>query len=208
MAGRIIGGLSGWLISLAPLILVNALTLVTALSPDLIPIAGGASLIAGIALGGLAAGLIGGRRGDGWGGVVAGGIAAALFAASLIGLMYLLRAQHVLPYLLEQHPVRAMGAIGFVACLVVALAAGVGAFSARRSNQMAAERAAALRTRSASGRQPSGPTPQQYPRSGPYSGPPRSPMPPPHYRGPRESDPYAPPRQPRERSSREQSSRW
>lgn len=206
--GRITGGLVGWLVSLAPLVLVNALAFATVLSPDVIPIAGGAALIAGIALGGLAAGLVGSRRGDGWGGVVASAFAATLFAASLVGLMYLLRARHVLPYLLEEHPVRADAAIGFVALLVLAVGAGVGLFSANRSQRLAGERAATAQGSRPMERRPSGPASHPYPRSGAMSGPPRPPAPPQGYRGPRESGPYAKDSRSREQSSHEQSSRW
>ncbi len=138
MTWRIVGGLGGWLMSLAPLVIVNALAFATAIDPSVVPIAGGVALIVGIALGGLLAGLLGGRSG-GWGGAVAGAIAAALFAATLIALMYDLRAQHQLPYLLALHPLRAMGAIGFIACLVMAVATLAGiAPGRRRARRLAA----------------------------------------------------------------------
>jgi hypothetical protein len=90
------------------------------------------ALVVGVALGGLLAGLLGGKRGAGWGGVMAGAIAAILFAATLAVLMYALRAQHDLPYLLALHPLRALGAIAFLACLVAGMAALAGAISGRQ----------------------------------------------------------------------------
>ena len=196
MAWRIVGGLSGWLMSLAPLVIVNVLALVTAINPGLVPIAGGAGLGLGIALGGLTAGLLGARRGGaGWGGSIAGAIAAALVAGTLIAIMYGLRAQHQLPYLLALHPIRAMGAIGFIACLVMGVAALVGALSGRRQAHRAElTTQAALAARPArvpSGQRPAGPTSQ------PYAHPER-----PSQRNPRDS------RYPAESHTRERSSRW
>lgn len=151
MAWRIVGGLGGWLVSLAPLVIVNALAFTTAIDPGIIPIAGGAALVLGIALGGLLAGALGGRRGGGaWGGTVAGAIAALLFAASLVALMYALRAQHQLPYLLALHPIRAMGAIGFIASLVMLGAAAVGALSGRRGARPVTKSAVATQAARAS----------------------------------------------------------
>lgn len=132
MSWRIMGGLGGWLGSLAPLVIVNLLAFTTAIDPGALSIAGGVALVVGVALGGLLAGLLGGKRGAGWGGTLAGVIAAILFAATLVALMYILRAQNNLPYLLALHPIRALGAIAFLAGLVAGVAALVGAFSGRR----------------------------------------------------------------------------
>lgn len=192
MAWRIVGGLSGWLVSLAPLVIVNVLALVTAINPGFVPIAGGAGLGLGIALGGLTAGLLGARRGGaGWGGSIAGAIAAALVAGTLIAIMYGLRAQHQLPYLLALHPIRAMGAIGFIACLVMGVAALVGALSGRRQTRHAARAALAARPKGVSDRRPAGSASQ------PYARPER-----PSQRNPRDS------RYPAESHTRERSSRW
>ncbi len=161
MAWRIIGGLSGWLLSLAPLVLVNVMAFTHLIQPADTPLAGGAALLAGIALGGIVAGLLGGRRGGGWGGTVAGMIAGVLFAGSLIGLMYRLRAQNVLPYLLALHPVRAMGAIGFVACILMIVAAGFGLVSGRHAERVAVERMAAAQRTVRSASQPRSPQAQE-----------------------------------------------
>ncbi|HEY7975095.1 MAG TPA: hypothetical protein VID72_07115, partial [Ktedonobacterales bacterium] len=150
-----IGGLSGWLTSLAPLVIVNLLALAGVMDPSFTPIAGGVALALGIVLGGLLAGLCGGRRGAGWGGTVAGALAATLFGATLIGLGVLLWARHQLPYLLALHPIRAMGAVGFVGCLVMGVAAVTGALSARRRERRAvAQMAAARRSRGTSQQPP------------------------------------------------------
>ncbi len=203
MAWRIVGGIGGWLASLAPLVVVNALALVTAISPDVISLAGGAALIVGIALGGLTAGLLGGKRGA-WGGTVAGAIAAVLFAASLIGLVYALHAQHQLPNLVELHLLRAIGAIGFIACLILAVAAGVGVLAGGRQARMAAERAPVAPPARMPGRRPAAPP---YVRPGEGAWPPHDPArmsqhAQPGYRGQRDSRPS------RESQSRERSSRW
>lgn len=205
MAKRImwwlIGGLCGWLISLAPLVGVNALAFTVTVSPGLIPILGAGGLLLAIALGGLIAGLLGGRGGDVWDSGLAGLIAAALFAGSLLELINALSARNELPYLIANHLIRTEVAIGFIACLILAVAAGVGAISARRRERIALE---AARNQP---RRPSGPASQPYPRAGMggASRPPvRASQPSPDYRDPRERMPY----EAAERSSRERTPRW
>jgi hypothetical protein len=207
MAWRIVGGLGGWLGSLAPLVIVNLLAFTTAIDPGLLSLAGGVALVVGVALGGLLAGLLGGKRGAGWGGVMAGAIAAVLFATTLAALMYALRAQNDLPYLLALHPLRALGAIAFLACLVAGVAALVGAIAGRRREarwQTQLARASARTT-------PRGPS-QPYPRPG-------APQPPNPGRGSYPSGPVGPqpglqrpaPSAARSRSeshARERSPRW
>ena len=56
------GGLTGWLVSLAPLVGVNALAFTVTISPGLIPILGAGGLLLAIALGGLTAGMLGRTR--------------------------------------------------------------------------------------------------------------------------------------------------
>lgn len=131
MIARVAGGAAaGWLLSLAPLVVVNALSLNGGVfDPSATALAGAVALGLGVALGGLAAGLIGGRRG----GVIAGVIAGALFAACLIALMYMLRAQGNLPNLVALHPVRTMGALVFIGALMAGLALGVSVLAGRKS---------------------------------------------------------------------------
>lgn len=219
MVWRIVGGLSGWIMGLAPLVVVNILAFTTAIDPGIIPIAGGAALLVGIALGGLLAGLLGGKRGGAWGGVMAGAIAGALFAASLIALMYALRAQNQLPYLLALHPIRTIEAIVFVACLVVVVAALFGALAGGGAVRRAAAQAAQSPTRPA----PGAPWQTNAP-SGPYGRPlhdgqraPSQPYPPSAQRSqsapPAPREPYDPrdPRETRriaESRPRERSPRW
>lgn len=137
MAWRIVGGVVGWLASLTPLVIVNIPVIATAMDPGMVPLAGGAALALGIALGGALAGLLGGRRGAGWGGTLAGALASLLFAATLIALGHYLDAQSKLPNLIHLHPVRAMVAVGFVACLIMVVAAVSGALSGRRRERLA-----------------------------------------------------------------------
>ncbi|HEX9037817.1 MAG TPA: hypothetical protein VF808_12600 [Ktedonobacterales bacterium] len=133
MVARIAGGVvAGWILSLTPLIVVNALSLTSsAVDPSSTAVVGIVALGVGIALGGLGAGLIGGRRG----GAIAGAIAGALNAASLIALKYLLRAQGALPNLVAQHPVRSMGALVFIGALVAGVALGVSALLGLRERE-------------------------------------------------------------------------
>ncbi|HET9111522.1 MAG TPA: hypothetical protein VFN78_11905 [Ktedonobacterales bacterium] len=137
MAWRIVGGMVGWLASLTPLVIVNIPVIAAAMDPSMVPLAGGAALALGIALGGALAGLLGGRRGSGWGGTLAGALASVLFAATLIALGHYLDTQSQLPNLIHLHPVRAMVAVGFVACLIMVVAAASGAVSGRRRERLA-----------------------------------------------------------------------
>lgn len=131
MIARVAGGAAaGWLLSLAPLIVVNTLSLSGGVfDPSATALAGAIALGLGVALGGIAAGLIGGRRG----GAIAGVIAGALFAACLIALMYTLRAQGNLPNLVAQHPVRTMGALVFIGALMAGVALGVSVLAGRKT---------------------------------------------------------------------------
>lgn len=213
MAWRIIGGLSGWLLSLAPLVMVNVLAFTHLIQPTDTPLAGGAALLAGIALGGMVAGLMGGRRGGGWGGTVAGMIAGALFAGSLIGLMYQLRTQNVLPYLLALHPVRAMGAIGFVACILMIVAAAFGLVSARRAERMAVEQMAAAQRAVGSASRPQASRPNEMrPDARSASSPQRQPQQaqrPAHYSQPHDArDPRYATRNTPQEPSRQRTPRW
>ncbi len=130
MVARIAGGaVAGGLLSLAPLIVVNALSLTSnTVDPSSTALAGALALALGIILGGLAAGVIGGRRG----GAIAGAIAGTFFAACLIGLMYELRAQGNLPNLVALHPVRTVCALVFIGALVAGVAIGAAALTGRR----------------------------------------------------------------------------
>ena len=165
---RITGGaMAGWLLSLIPLIVVNALSLTNgAVDPSSTALAGAGALALGIALGGLAAGLIGGRRGGG----IAGAIAGALYAASLIGLMYALRAQGNLPNLVASHPIRTMGALVFIGALDAGVAIGISLLMGRRpaSAPSAPPRGSAPRNQVSGPRQPapSRPGPQGRPANG------------------------------------------
>ncbi len=178
MVARIAGGaLAGWLLSLAPLIVVNALSLNNgAIDPSSTALAGAVALALGIALGGLAAGLIGGRRG----GPIAGAIAGTLFAACLIGLMFALREQGNLPNLVALHPVRTMGALVFIGALV----AGVALISAMLARGRAATVSEAVSPSPAPRSQASDSRQSSPAWSGQRSGPVRGPRPDPREQAP------------------------
>lgn len=143
----------GWILSLAPLIALNALSLSSgAVDPSSTALAGAGALAAGVALGGLSAGMIGGRRG----GAIAGAIAGALCAFSLIGLMYYLRAQGSLPDIVTLHPVRTLLALLFLGALVACIALGVGALLGLRATRAEAKAVAAFAAARQSGPRPSG----------------------------------------------------
>ncbi|HEU0026252.1 MAG TPA: hypothetical protein VFQ25_03980 [Ktedonobacterales bacterium] len=165
MVARIAGGAAaGWLLSLAPLVVVNTLSLTSGVvDPSSTALAGVVALALGVALGGLAAGLIGGRRG----GAIAGAVAGALFAASLIALMFALREQGNLPNLVALHPIRTMGALVFLGALVAGVAL-VTALIGQRDGPVAPRSASAPRGQVSGPRQP-GPT-WQGPQSGPVRG--------------------------------------
>ena len=151
--------MAGWLLSLAPLITLDALSLTTgAIDPSSTALVGAGALAVGIALGGSAAGLIGAGRAGRMTGAVAGVIAGALCAASLIALMYILRAQGALPDLLALHPVRTMGALVFIGALVASVALGVSALLGLRAARAEATSLAAFAAAQAAGqRQPAPP---------------------------------------------------
>ncbi len=212
MAWRIVGGVVGWLASLTPLVIVNIPVIATSMDPSMVPLAGGVALALGIALGGALAGLLGGKRGSGWGGTLAGALAALLFAATLIALGHYLDTRGQLPNLLHLHPIRAMVAVGFVACLLMVVAAANGALSGRRRERLAvsAMRQAAQASVASAGGRPSQPSAYRAPSQpngmhGAYGAPDP-------YNRPMHSD-QRPPSQPVSRNrgeshSRERAPRW
>jgi hypothetical protein len=156
MVARIIGGaVAGWLLGIAPLAVLDALSLTSgAVDPSSTALAGAGALATGIVLGGMAAGLIGGRRA----GAVAGAIAGALCAGCLIALMYALRAQGALPNLLALHPVRTMGALLFIGALVASVAWGVSALLGLRAARAEAASFAAFAAAQGAGQRQQGAT--------------------------------------------------
>jgi hypothetical protein len=91
MGRRVIGGIAGWIIGALPLIAVNLATYV-GLYIDNPVLAGATALLGGLLLGGITAGLIGGRTsrvvsGGAIGAGVSGGISALLYAVTIIALV-------------------------------------------------------------------------------------------------------------------------
>jgi hypothetical protein len=166
MVARIAGGaVAGWLLSLAPLIIINALSLNSGIvDPSSTALAGAGALALGIALGGVAAGLIGGRRG----GAGAGAISGAIVTASLIAFKFALQAQNNLPNLVEQHPIRTYGALVFIGALVASVALVTAILTGRRATpaDLIAPRDSAPRNQ-VSGIRQSGPAWSSGPQSGP-----------------------------------------
>lgn len=173
MAARIWGGIAGWLAAVVPLLAVNALDYFGIYYfPDPV-IAGLVALVAGLLLGGIVAALAGRGRTGTSGVAISAAIAAILYSASLIGLLYASRATDAPPSLLTQHPVRVSAAILFFAALLLLVALVTGALTAQRTPQS----------------EPVAPYPQRsaVPASGPNR---RSPTPYPSAPG---RSPYGPP---------------
>lgn len=149
MVARSAGGaFVGWLLALAPLIVINVISLESSvIDPSATALVGIVVLALGVILGGLAAGLIGGRRG----GLFAGPIAGLLFAGSLTGLRYWLDAQGRLPSLLVAHPIRTLGALLFLGAIIAGLAVGVAALLSWRAGSADARQAVQSEQRPSAG---------------------------------------------------------
>ncbi len=64
LRARIVGGALAWVVSLAPLVVVNLIAYVGLFTPDVAALIGAVALVTGVALGALTAGLMGGRAPD------------------------------------------------------------------------------------------------------------------------------------------------
>lgn len=192
MRTRILGGITGWLLGVAPLLAVNAVDYFGIYYfPDPF-VAGAIALVAGLLLGGIAAGLIGGRSretgGGAWGAGTTGLVAAALYAVSVIALMEAARAFDALPFAVTEHPIRVSLGILFLATLLLLVALVTGVFVGRLAEAPATH----VTTRSQPARRMSAPNAQSMPNAprqpgtsrpgGPaYGPPPSSPYAQPHY---------------------------
>jgi hypothetical protein len=144
---RIVGGLLGWIASVTPLIVVNIFGALGVLSWDDAFVVSAAALIAGPILGGLVAGYVAGHpdrastsgaREAG----VAGGIAAALYFLSIMGLVIFALRPETIPATLQEHPLRstlAVIALAIFALFAVGVAFFVGAWFDRRADRVAYE---------------------------------------------------------------------
>lgn len=173
MAARFWGGIAGWLAAVLPLLAVNALDYFGIYYfPDPV-IAGLLALVGGLLLGGIVAALLGKRRGGVPGAATSGALAAILYAASLIGLLYASRASDALPSLITQHPLRVSAAILFFAALLLLVSLVTAVLTAGRAAEATPAALDARRgpastssTSSTSGRRP----PTSYPAHPVYPG--------------------------------------
>jgi MFS family permease len=144
---RIVGGLLGWVASVTPLIVVNIFGALGVLSWDDAFVVSAIALIAGPILGGLVAGYVAGhpQRASASGAReagVAGGIAAALYLLSIMGLVIFALRPETIPTTLQEHPLRsalAVIALAIFALFAVGVAFFVGAWFDRRADEVAYE---------------------------------------------------------------------
>lgn len=129
---RLGGILAGWLIATGPLVAVNIASNMGLLDQQEATLASAAALLAGVVLGGAVAGMLGARgRQDAvpTGAAIAGGGAAVLYVATLLGLMFIAAAlDQTPPVITLDLPRVALALLGLAALLVLAaLAAGAAA---------------------------------------------------------------------------------
>jgi hypothetical protein len=144
---RIVGGLLGWIASVTPLIVVNIFGALGVLSWDDAFVVSALALIAGPILGGLVAGYVAGHpdRATASGAReagVAGGIAAALYFVSIMGLVIFALRPETIPATLQEHPLRstlAVIALAIFALFAVGVSFFVGAWFDRRADEVAYE---------------------------------------------------------------------
>ena len=144
---RVVGGLLGWIASVTPLIVVNIFGALGVLSWDDAFVVSAIALIAGPILAGLVAGYVAGHpdRASASGAReagVAGGIAAALYFVSIMGLVIFALRPETIPATLQEHPLRstlAVIALAIFALFAVGVAFFVGAWFDRRADEVAYE---------------------------------------------------------------------
>lgn len=141
MRYRMLGGLLGWLVALLPLAAVNLANLAALFSFQESVLAGGLAIVIGLLLGGVVAGLMGGRqrpayRGGSVGGAAAGGVGALLYLVTVFVLLAITSSANSTPLLLQDDlggVLWMLTALAFVALLFVALATGAGLLAGRRA---------------------------------------------------------------------------
>jgi hypothetical protein len=142
---RIVGGLLGWIASVLPLFVVNIFGAIGVLSWDDAFVVSAIALIAGPVLGGLVAGYVAGHpdRATASGSraaSVAGGVTAALYFLSVLGLVIVALRPETIPTTIQEHPLRASLAIlalAIFSLFAVGLAFFVGAWFDRRADEVA-----------------------------------------------------------------------
>ena len=133
---RVAGGIAGWLIGLLPLIAVNVAAYLGTFSAYDAAFAGELTLVGGLLLGGVIAGVIGARPtrtqpGGVIGAFVSGGVAAGLYAVTLVGLVIGASLLGVAPGVVGEHPIRVSAAVLFLAALLAAIAVIAGMIASR-----------------------------------------------------------------------------
>lgn len=148
MARRVVAGILGGVAGILPLVLVNllvntggALGDVQAVAVEYALALGVVALLGGVLAGGGLAGWLGARRGGGIGAAgMAGALAAALYAVTVILVLVGGARQGWGPSVAAIHPIRVSAAIILVACLLLGVALITGAV-VRRGQAAAAVRA-------------------------------------------------------------------
>jgi hypothetical protein len=138
MSGRIAGGLAGWIAGVLLLVAVNVADFVGIFSFDEAVLAGTIALLAGTVLGGVVAGIIGGRPRAGQpGGAAAafpsGIVAALLFGTSVLALKITSGIRDSAYNLSAQEWLRYAVTIVFFSALLLGVALLAGALAGRRS---------------------------------------------------------------------------
>ncbi|MGH2487466.1 MAG: hypothetical protein ACRDHE_15785 [Ktedonobacterales bacterium] len=138
MAARVWGGVAGWIAGLLPLVAANIADQYIEFNSHETLLLGAGVLVGGVLLGGITAAMVGGRarRGDlsrVRATVVAGGIAAGLYAATIIGVVLSGRLVSSEPTLIAEHPLRASGAAVFIGALMMMVALGIGVLRGGRA---------------------------------------------------------------------------
>lgn len=133
---RFVGGILGWLVGVLPLIAVNVAGAMAFLDDETAALAGTGALLGGMLLGGVIAGVFGGRgspekSGGAGAALVSGGLAAALYAGTLFALVAGASQIGVAPDVVAAHPIRVGAAILCLGAVLLAVALTAGALAAR-----------------------------------------------------------------------------
>lgn len=140
MRYRVLGGLLGWVAAVLPLAAFNFASLTAIFNFQESVLAGGLAIAIGLLLGGVVAGLIGGRQRRGYqggaiGGAGAGGFAALFYLLTLFALLAIASIAESEPLLVQDGlgAVWSLATLAFVALLIVAIATAAGALAGRRA---------------------------------------------------------------------------